>query len=445
MRRCERSDLEERYALAAERIRQIRKNPAVSAPFDAWFKDAAAFILKIDEVRELLSNGSWETLDEEQMRSINTELYAPILHEAYDTSWGNPEYSVRMLGEECGRVLCFLYAELMGLTAYVFEGKTEAVTVHMELFIEIYNRFEESETPSYREIRQILYWFESDYCDLFAAGRVLQEIEPADNIARRIVMGSSSDPEASDPDQGMKDLRYLYRYGEYITDRERALAAAMASMKQEEIGAKASVLAGACCREMSGGKEPAKGSTVSLWYRIGSERLVRATAAQLQKMGLEIVLFRHAVCVVNRRGMAIEGYAGADPCPQFRYDHREDAALYLDRKFADRRLGVIKSTYEDSRQMAGNYAGAVLIETDPAAPLFNTAAITSAPQSNEAPTTAGQLSFKECPAEYRFSNRQRELLAAMESAQEDLRKTYLPGAGIRISGNVQGFQAEEMS
>ena len=405
MRRCERSDLAERYGLAAERIRQIREKPAVSAPFDAWFRDAAAYILKIAEIRGLLASGGWEALEEGKMRRINTELYAAILPETYDRSWGNPDYSVRILGEECGRILCFLFAELMGLAAYVFEDRAEEITVHMEVFIEIYNRFEESKVPSYREIRQILYWFESDYCDLFAAERVLQEIDPQENVAKRIVMGP--EPE---------DLRYLYRYGEYISDREISLAERLSSMKQEDIAARASDFAESCRRELFAGTELPKGRTVSLWYRIGLERLVRAVAEKLEKMGLGIVLFRHAVCVVNRHGMALEGYAGADPGSRFRYDHREDAALYLDKKFVDRRLGVIKSTYEDNLDLAGNYAGAVLIETEAEidAPSF--------PAEN--------------PAAYRLSNRQRELLAGMEAAEASLRKIYLPGAGILVRGNL---------
>ncbi|MCR5161715.1 MAG: hypothetical protein K6C06_08090 [Lachnospiraceae bacterium] len=403
MRRCERSDIAERYALAADRIRQIRERPAVSAPFDMWFRDAAAHILKILEIRELLAGGGWEALDEGQMRRINREMYAPILQETYDSSWGNPEYSVRMLGEECGRILCFLFAELTGLAAYVFEERTEAVTVHMEVFIEIYNRFEESRVPAYREIRQILYWFESDYCDLFAAGRVRQEIDPQEDIAKQIVMETD-----------LADLRYLYRYGEYISDREISLASRIRSMKQEDIDGLSSDFAQARCRELFDGEKLLKGRTVSLWYRIGSERLVRAVAAQLEEMGLETVFFRHAVCVVNRRGTAIEGYAGTDPYSRFRYDHREDAALYLDKKFADRRLGVIKSTYECHRELAEKYAGAVLIETE-----------TDAPFSPE-----------ECPAAYRFSNRQRELLAGMEAAETSLRKTYLPGAGFLAGGNI---------
>ncbi len=405
MRRCERSDTAERYSLAAERIQQIRERPAVSAPFDAWFQDAAAYILKITEIRELLTSGGWEALGEEQMRTLNTELYAAILPEAYDFSWGNPEYSVRVLGEECGRILCFLFSELTGLAAYVFEDRTEEITVHMEVFIEIYNRFEESKVPSYREIRQILYWFESDYCDLFAAARVLQEIDPQENLAKRIVM----QPETGDPG-------YLYRYGEYITDREISLAERTGSMEQEEIAGRASAFARYCCRELFAGEEIPKGRTVSLWYHIGSERLVNAVVEQLEKMGLGTVLFRHAVCVVNRHGMAVEGYAGADPNSRFRYDHREDAALYLDKKFADRRLGVIKSTYEDSRDLAENYAGAILIETE---------------TENDEP-----VSPEESPAAYRFSNRQRELLAGMEAAEASLRKTYLPGAGILVRGNI---------
>lgn len=403
MRNCERSDIAERFGLAAERIREIAQRPAVSAPFDAWFRDAASYILKITEIRELLRSGRWDMLTEERMREINRGLYAGILPEAYASSWGSPEYSVQTLGEECGRILCFLYSELMGLAAYVFEDRMEAVTVHMEVFIELYNRFEEKAVPSYRELQQILYWFESDYCDLFAAGRVLQEIDPEENNVARLI--AAREPE---------DLRYLYRYGEYITDREISLARELGRMEPDDIRRMASDFTESCCGRLSGGEALRKGAAVGLRYHIGAERLVEAAAEHLTGMGLRTVLLRRAVCIVNRHGAASEGYAGAEPNRQFRYDHREDAALYLDRKFADRRLGVIKSTYEDHRELSEAFAGTIIMETETDEPFIPA----------------------EHPAAYRLSNRQREILAGMDAAEALLRETYLPGAGALAGGNI---------
>ena len=51
------------------------------------------------------------------------------------------------------------------------------------------------------------------------------------------------------------------------------------------------------------------------------------------------MIYRYALSTVNRRGTNRIGFTGAVPNRQFEYDHREDAALYLDKKFVERRLG----------------------------------------------------------------------------------------------------------
>ena len=38
-----------------------------------------------------------------------------------------------------------------------------------EEFIEIYNKFEEEKQPQLESLKEIFYWYASDYCDVFAA------------------------------------------------------------------------------------------------------------------------------------------------------------------------------------------------------------------------------------------------------------------------------------
>ena len=57
------------------------------------------------------------------------------------------------------------------------------------------------------------------------------------------------------------------------------------------------------------------------------------------------------------------GYYGAIPNKQFEYDHKGDAAIYLDRAFMERKLGVMRSAYEEYKELANTHAGPACVET----------------------------------------------------------------------------------
>ena len=214
---------EERHALSLERIRRIAVEESVTDPFRDYFQKTAVFLLEIESVRQKVASGEWETLSLEEMREINRRLYADILPECYGESYANPEYAVRVLGESYGQILSFLYAELRGGIACAYEARLDYLTILQELFIEIYNCFEE-EIPEYKTLKEIVYWYASDYCDVFLADRIEEQLYPELSFASRIIMESD-----------LTDLRYLYRFGEYITDNEIRTAKHLASLPEETL------------------------------------------------------------------------------------------------------------------------------------------------------------------------------------------------------------------
>lgn len=76
------------------------------------------------------------------------------------------EYSVcsEVFGE-CGRYLCLLYAQMMQISGFAKNGQTELVCVCCELFVQIYRIVLDGEEIS--AVRNTLYWFFSDYCELY--------------------------------------------------------------------------------------------------------------------------------------------------------------------------------------------------------------------------------------------------------------------------------------
>ena len=392
--------MRERLELAIERIGQILQEQTVPAPFDGYFRTVAGFLLDVDRIRQELETGAVDGYTLEQWQEQNQRLYGDILPEHYGESYGNPAYAVKVLGEVHGKILSFLYEQLRGMIPYVFELRDnpdmlECIVVHLELFIEVYNCFEQQQTPEYREIQQMIYWFVSDYSDVFVTERIRQGVDPARDFAVKIIM-----------DSDLNDLRYLYRYGEYVTENELRTAGYLNSLDEKEIQAMADTYTeGYRIGFVHGGKDLSRKLTVNIRYHLGFERMVRAAIRNFDRMGLKPVIYRYALNTVNKRGDSRIGYIGAVPNKQFDYDHREDAAIYLDKKFVERRLGVMRSAYETFKTLAAGHAGPAVIET-----------------FGETPFTPAQ---QDCG--YHFSEKQQQLMVKMNNEAVQLTNQYIIG------------------
>ncbi len=379
--------LQERYDLSIARIHEIGGEETVQAPFLDYFRRTAEFLLMMEELKKRVDAGriSMDTL--QQCEEWNERLYQDILPGNYESSYANPEYAEKTLGEGYGKLLSFLYTELRGMIVYVYEQRFEEQVILLELFIEIYNCFENAapadrsentsretdvELPSCRELQQILYWFVSDYSDLFVTRRVREAVDPSLDFAARIIMESD-----------LEDLRYLYRYGEYVTENERKMAAFLNTLPEEEIAAMADTFTeGYRIGFIAGGKDLSRKKTVNIRYQLGFERMIRRAILNFEKMGLRPVIYRAAVSTVNKKQHQRIGYTGAVPNPQYDYDHRADSAVYLDNKFVERRLGVMRTAYEEYRQAAREHGGPAVVEVFGETP-FTPAAKPSAFQLSE--------------------------------------------------------------
>ena len=180
--------MNERYELSIERIRDIVKENTVPVLYREYFQTVARFILEIDTIKKRLQEKPNCTLEEWEKE--NKSIYRDVTDNAYETSYANPAYAVAKFGEEIGRLLCFLYAEIRSEIPYVYEKRLEYLTICNELFIEIYNCFEGVETPDYEELHSIVYWYASDYCDVFVADRIEEQLNPKYSFATDIIMQS---------------------------------------------------------------------------------------------------------------------------------------------------------------------------------------------------------------------------------------------------------------
>lgn len=342
----------ERYMLSIERIRRITEEETTEVLYRDYFRKVSEFILKINEIRERMRDKPFEQCTLDELKRENESIYADIVGDQYDTSYANPAYAVSLFGEEIGQFLSFLYTELRGEIAYVYEQQVEYLAICNELFIEIYNCFEGTLTPDYKELKEIVYWYASDYSDVFVADRIEEQLNPECSFAADIVTKSN-----------LNDLRYLYQYGEYVSENEWKTAEHLNALPQKTIDQMADVYTeGYRIGFVNAGIDLSKKSVVNIRYTLGFERVIKKAIENFEKMGLRPTIYRAAVSVLTKRQHYKVGYYGAIANKQYEYDHRQDQGLFLDKKFMERKLDVMKNAYEKYRELAGEHAGPAVME-----------------------------------------------------------------------------------
>ena len=329
----------ERYESATSRIREIINEDTVSEPFKSFFCKASEFICKIDDLNSIIKSGEINDFSLDRLKELNKSLFEEIYSENYEESFANPEYAVKTLGEEYGKILCYIYTKNRGMIRNVYMGRLEEVVLQMELFTQIYNYFEDVEQLEYDNVYETVYSYEKDNTEIFTDLMIEDRINPDNKFAVDIVMNSD-----------LNDLRYLYKYGEHVGFNELKMAEFLNSLSQEEIDRLAKVYTeGYRIGFINTGKDISKKGTVDIRYSLGFERIIRSAIFNFKKMGLEPVIYQ-------------VGYTTTSPNRQYAYDHRYDDALYLDKAYIKRKLEVSRHAYESRKQLAGKMAGPAVIE-----------------------------------------------------------------------------------
>ena len=385
--------IEERYKLAIGRIKEMRDEKVVQPPFREFFQKMAEFVIMLDELKTQIESGAYAQFKLKELEEWNERLYQDILPQQYNTSYANPSYAVEMLGEGYGQILSFLYTELRAAIVYVFEQKKEYLDILFELLIEIYNQFEEE--PNLKNVKETIYWYASDYCDVFAADRICEQLDPAESFAVDIIMNSD-----------LNNVNYLYQFGEYISHNELQTARHLMELDETVIQKMADVYTeGYRIGFINTGKDLSKKSIVNIRYVLGFEKVVKKAIENFEKMGLKPVIYRSGVSVLTKRQHLKIGYYGAIANKQYEYDHRNDQALFLDKKFMERKLEVIQTTYEHHKEQAAQFAGPACID------MFG-----------EEPFSPGQKEEV-----IRLTDRQEELALQFDSRQSQITNQYIRG------------------
>ena len=353
----------ERRELVSERVRTLMAEESVKEPYLLYFTKLAAYLNKGFALAKEVESGVLRDKTQEVLAQENRELYEDILPQNYEKSYANPAYAVKCFGEKEGRYLAFLYAEIRAAMVRVFEGRFFDLTVAAELFVEIYNLFEDA----YREgdldetarlsllscMEEAVYYYAHDYSEIYLELRVLEAYDSSYDFAYDIIMHAD-----------LSNTKYLYYYGEYITENEKKIAEYLAGFSEAEVQAMADTYTEGYIRGfVTMGADLAVKSTILLRYPIGFERMMRCAVKNFEKIGKKVTIARAPQDVITKFPGRRPGYTATQANPQFDYDHRYDCALFMDNRFKEHKLDCQKNTWEKMKEEMAAYAGPAVVET----------------------------------------------------------------------------------
>ena len=198
----EREELWERFQLSRDRIREIKNEDALTSaipaeirgPLRDYVNETADYLDFCFFVMEKLGDSTflnektciadWSAISLQEWKEINDGLYRPLTGENYQKSFLDPDKS-QELGTY-GPVLSFIYAEIMSMPGYIFDGKLFQIVTLLELYLEIYGSFCMDAAPLIGEIESMVKYYVRDYADIFVGEYIEESFVPTDNTALQI-------------------------------------------------------------------------------------------------------------------------------------------------------------------------------------------------------------------------------------------------------------------
>ena len=339
-------ELGERLELVMLRLSSMTTEEELVEPYGRYFRTIAGYASELYQVWKMAWDGALFSCSIEELEVINQKLNTSFLPEQYEHCYANPTYAVQMLGEAYGQSLAMVFAKLKQDTREVFAGNCRYLCYYAELIVELYNYFEDMDELSPKMIQECIYSFMHDYSEIFAEDSVERLLNPDYDFDTRILMKAD-----------LTNQAYLYQYGLFVGENERKSSSFLNTFSEDEVQAMADTytegyrIGFEVCN-----KDITKKSVVEIRYPIGFERMIRVAVCNFERMNLKAVVKPYSTSV-NK---------------QFDYDHKEDAALWLDKAYVEYRLECLRNAFEKNKEIAPLYGGPAVVEVfgeEPFAPI----------------------------------------------------------------------------
>ena len=351
--------VKERYSLCAGRLKEIAKEKRAKDIKENKAKQAFAALAerytKLMKLYDLMKSG-YEKKTFEELKAFYDELYCNVKPENYGNAYENPEYAVKTLGSKLGKLITMLFARSYTAGFYAAELDLESFVMEMESVVEVYCLYEgviagdlSKADDAFKEAKTAFRSFMTDNVSFSVERHFKNRFDPEHTCISDIVRTRH------------KDLKYLYAYGEYITDIDLETAGFVSSLSEKVLKQCADTYVDGYIRGFkTTNSNFKKDGIVTVYYPIGFEAIMYYAVKRFEEMGVKCVAFRASFS--SRSGRA-GGVAGTAVNPQFYYDHRNDYAFYYDKLYAEKTFEAEQNTAERLKKLLALHNGPAVVES----------------------------------------------------------------------------------
>ncbi len=368
------------------------------------------FLNACQSLKEAVSEDFFASCSMDELAEIWDELYDAIKPDRYEKGWLYPLYAKDKLTDRLGGLLSMVYADLLcGGIFYAVQQDDEKFQLLRELFVICKEQANKSAKDcSKKQTNEAAEYMADTLCRMIGDFYCEHVGEFADDSIRLMLLPDENTVAAKilSCETDLSDLRYLYRYGYYIGENEKTLAAFMNSLDQNRIDIIAETFVGGYVKGFAAtGKDITKKKTVKVEYPLGFERVVRRSRKLFAEEGLKAAFVPEAVLSVTGRGQGKRGVFASALNRRFDFDHKDDRGWYLDDRFRLARIRAIEGCYEAHKEEARVHGGPAVIEV------------------------FGETEFHPDPEKknYTYTDEQNKINLSLMAESQKLSNRYIPG------------------
>ncbi|MCM1989358.1 aminopeptidase [Oceanirhabdus seepicola] len=322
-----------------EFLTQEKNSEGFQYGINEYFSTVGQFLIKLIEKQETLNDDHFTKLSFEELKRENLELYSDINSENYEKSFANPRYAVNKLGKDAGQPLSYIYINIIECVPYIFRGRVIDLASLAGLFIEIYEAVACRKDDIEKNIRIMVCEFISSEEEIFKGDYLYWKEALNHEFTQYTDLFKNDD---------LNDLRYLFKYGKYISEDEMKIAEFLNKYPKEKINKLAKSIVDAYLRGfIVENKDRGDRDSVPVLYSIGQEVILRAMIEELNKVGLSFTIQRVLSSDINK---------------QYSYDHKFDRGLFFTKEYGELFIQKYKEGFELNKKYFDRATGPIIIE-----------------------------------------------------------------------------------
>lgn len=332
-----------------------KKYKALSDPKDTvakWINHFMAWSDMLIQLESKLTEDYFKTQSIDILKAENNKLYKDVLAGNYKESYLNPLYMEGLFGRAVGQRLAYIGGELRRFISYVYKHQLYPLSMGLGLLLETLDLYEKGEWSS-DGLQLIIEKYNMDMMDINSHVTMNEHYNSNMTIYTKII-----------EEDNLEDIRYLFKFGVYITDNELETAKFMNVYDPVELDKLSKTIAKAY---VEGFKRD--GKDISLRHQV--KFIANAGQEQITKRIIKYLKAYHL------NGF-VQAVVSTDFNKQYDYDHKFDIGLLLTEDWVTKKLKSLSAIADKHKDVLSDYSGIMYIERfgeEPFSPTANDARI----------------------------------------------------------------------